>query len=58
MADGSLFLAISGILQVFSIDKAVNEDGSEKPLEPHWETGIAVYAELSPFVIGRSDECM
>lgn len=58
MADGSLFLAISGILQVFSISKAVNEDGSEKPLVPHWESGSAVYAEPPPFLTDRSDECI
>ena len=52
MADGSLFLAISGILQVFSIGKAVNEDGSEKPLESRWETGLAVYAESLPILNG------
>jgi hypothetical protein len=58
MVDNSLFLAISGILQVFSIGKALNEDGSEKLLEPRWETGMTVYANSLSFftVICRSDE--
>ena len=42
VASNSLFLAISAILQVFTISKAVNEDGSEKMFEPRWEDGLTV----------------
>jgi len=40
LAENSVFLAICYILQVFRITKAVNEDGSEKPLEPEWVSGM------------------
>jgi len=46
-AENSVFICMCYILQAFWIGKVVNEDGSEKPIEPHWESGITVH--LVPF---------
>lgn len=48
MAINSFFTAISAILQVFIMSKQVNEDGSEKPLEPQWVDGLATHLEPFP----------
>jgi hypothetical protein len=40
LADNSLFISIGAMLQVFSVNRAVNENGLEKPLEPWWEDGL------------------
>jgi len=47
MAMNSLFLAISAMLQVFSIGKMLDEDGTEIEIEPRFENTLAV--RLSPF---------
>jgi len=39
MARNSLFITFSAILQVFSMSKVVNEDGTEKQFEPRWLHG-------------------
>lgn len=33
---------ISCILQMFRIEKALDEHGREKPVNPHWVTGLTV----------------
>jgi len=40
LAENSIFLAICYILQTFRITRALYEDGSEKPLEPVWTSGL------------------
>jgi len=47
MANNTLFIAITAILQLFSISNVVNEDAPERPLKPRWEGGIS--AHLAPF---------
>lgn len=61
MAEDSLFIAICGILQIFSITRALNEDGSEKPLEPRWVNSMVMHptpfpASLKPRFDGA--ECL
>jgi len=46
-AVNSAFIAMCLILQVFWIDKAKNEDGSEKPVEPVWKSTLTTC--LRPF---------
>jgi len=48
LAENSIFIAMSCILQVFFIGKALNDDGSEKPLQPHWVEGITTHLEPFP----------
>lgn len=40
MAENTTFIAISCILHVFILGRALNEDGTEKPLVPNWQTGL------------------
>jgi len=43
MAENSLFIAISRVLQVFSITPALNDDGSEIPVVAEWIDGMATH---------------
>jgi hypothetical protein len=36
LAADSFFILMSYMLQVFSIGRTLNDDGSEKPLDPQW----------------------
>jgi len=47
MGENSIFIALCYILQLFEIGKAINEDGTEVPPNPHWVSGITVH--LAPF---------
>jgi len=48
MAENSNFIVMCYILQVFSITRALNDDGSEKPLKPHWVDGLTTHLEPFP----------
>jgi len=48
MVMNTLFLAISSILQVFTIGKKLDENGNETSFEPHWENALAVHLTLFP----------
>jgi len=48
MAENTIFIAMSCILQVFSIGRALNDDGSEKPLKPQWLNGLLTHLEPFP----------
>jgi len=48
MAENSLFLAISCVLHVFAITRALDEDGSEKPVEVEWIDGLVSHPASFP----------
>jgi len=48
MAENSLFLAISCVLHVFAITCALEEDGSEKPVEVEWIDGLVSHPASFP----------
>ena len=41
MALNSVFIFVSCVLQMFNITRELNDDGSEKPLNPCWSEGIS-----------------
>jgi len=48
VAQNSIFIFISYVLQMFNIIPAVDENGVEKPINPRWITGLAVHLESFP----------
>jgi len=48
MAINTLFIAISAVLQVFTLSKPLNEDGTEKSVEPKWLNGLVTHLESFP----------